>query len=130
MSLNKEKKIPAYQMHLPFAVSYHADKFRDPFKDNSETVGSKQANYLSELMNYPISMLKFVGTLSIDGSLAAFILAPDNKIYQVKEGEMVGDRKGQVLHIYSDRIEIIEKDPDSGNATTQRLVTMQLKEGG
>ena len=126
--ITQRKKIPPYQQHFPQGVTYKSQKLRDPFKQAAEVTDKKSTN-LDASISYPINMLKFIGTLSKNNTVFAYILGPDNKIYQVKEGDPLGDHNGKILHIYPNRLEIGEQDSDNPNRNAQRIVTLQLKEG-
>jgi Tfp pilus assembly protein PilP len=73
-------------------------------------------------------VLRFVGTVTQNGSTIAFISAPDNKIYQIKAGDIIGDHDSEVTQIDSDRISMIEQYSENGSTPMKRVVTLQLKE--
>ncbi len=49
-------------------------------------------------------------------------------VYQIKEGDFIGDRQGKVISIYQDRLNIMEQDAAYGKQMIQRIITLQLKE--
>ena len=115
----------------PAPVTYQDDSLRPPFgnlvemnknSSNSKAIGA------NPLLAYSLSMLKFVGTLSQKGTMAAFILAPDNMIYQVNIGSEIGDHKGKVINVQEDRIEIMEQNLGSRDEQAKRIITLQLKD--
>jgi len=112
---------PAEKIAVPAPVVYSAAPLRAPFGQTATgektTVMSKEAE-ANPLLAYSLSMLRFMGTLSHGRNMVAFILAPDNKVYEVKIGDEMGDTKGKVIHIESDRIDI--KEPN-GITTTLKL---------
>ena len=73
-------------------------------------------------------MLRFVGTVTQNGDTVAFITAPDSRIYQIKVGDVIGDRQGKVVTIDADRISLIEQSAEDGPAGMKRVVTLKLKE--
>ena len=112
---------------VPVSTKYEAATRRSPFEmmEASPTKGVESTN---PLQSYPIDMLRFVGTVTQDNQTIAFVSAPDNKIYQVKVGDILGDSDNKVVTIESDRISLMEQSGDNGNAAMKRVVTMQLKE--
>ncbi len=86
--------------------------------------------HANPLQAYPLSVLRFIGTLSRGNIIFAFIMSPDQMVYQVKQGDMIGDRNGKIISIYPDRINVMEQDTTFGTQSVQRIVTLQLKEEG
>jgi Tfp pilus assembly protein PilP len=117
-----KKSPPALNLNPPTPVFYQGQTSHSPFgKINS-------ANKITDpLLVYPITMLRFVGTLFENGKIYAYLIAPDNKLYQVKVDDKIGDHGGVITRIEHDRVEIMEKVHDKG-AETQHLVTLQLKD--
>lgn len=120
-----QKTVTAINVQFPKPFIYKAESLREPFKGTEAIKGDIIVN---PLRAYPINMLRFVGTLSKDDRLFAYILAPDNKLYQVTVGERIGDRNGKVSAILPNRLEVIEQDFDSGKSLGQRKVILQLKD--
>lgn len=111
----------------PAIVKYEATSKRSPFEvmEASRTKGRVASN---PLQAYPLDVLRFVGTVTQNGGTIAFISAPDNKIYQIKAGDIIGDRDSEVTQIDSDRISLIEQYSENGSTPMKRVVTLQLKE--
>lgn len=108
-------------------AKYTEETRRSPFQvlDVTPSKGSTQTN---PLQAYPLDMLRFVGTVTNANKTTAFIAAPDNKIYQVKEGDIMGDRNGKIVSIESDRISLVEQGANPDQANMKQVVTLQLKE--
>jgi Tfp pilus assembly protein PilP len=127
-SAKNQKLSAATQLHFPTAAAYQSGA-RSPFE---EATYSSAASKLHPLQSYPLNNLKFKGTVAQKDSILAFILAPDNKLYQVTTGDIIGDHYGKITHIYPDHLEIeeqVQQVSDNGSQTaTTRLVTLQLKE--
>jgi len=122
----KEKVITTEEM-APASVKYESETRRSPF----EVMGSAPAKGIDSsnpLQAYPIDMLRFVGTVTQNGKTTAFVSAPDNKIYQVKEGDILGDNEEKVISIESDRISLMEQESEIGSNGMKHMVTMQLRE--
>ena len=111
----------------PASAKYESDKHRSPF-DVQEAAPVKSGDSSNPLQTYPLDMLRFVGTVSQDGKTKAFISAPDNKIYQIKEGDVICDHDSKSISIESDRISLMEQYTEDGGTTMKRVVTLQLKE--
>ena len=126
----KQNYIPIIKPHpktsiqdLP-AVTYQASNLREPFSSPSNELSGDQPS--KPLQSYPLSSLRFVGTLSKNQIIYAYVMTPDDMIYQIKEGDIIGDHDGRVTHIYHDRINILEQDKDNTEEITQRIVTIWL----
>jgi Tfp pilus assembly protein PilP len=116
----------AAQLHFPTPATYTANGARSPFEESSANLTISQSH---PLQSYPLANLKFKGTVTQGKSILAFILAPDNKLYQVTIGDIIGDHYGKITNIYQNHIEIEEQVTDNASQTTStRLVTLQLKE--
>jgi type IV pilus assembly protein PilP len=112
----------------PTPVTYTAANARSPFEVASAS-GGGHSNSKHPLQNFPIGQLHFKGTVNQGNSTWAFVLAPDNKLYQVKLGDMIGDHYGKIVSISETRIEIQEQVDQLiplGKPNT-RIVTLQLK---
>lgn len=109
------------------SVTYQADNLRSPFQEPAlptAPVGSIS----SPLQAYPLTTLRFAGTVTQANNISiAYILTPDNMIYQVKEGDTIGDHHGKVTRIQSDRLMITEQDSENKNQA-KRVITLQLKD--
>lgn len=129
---------PVFEMPKP--VVFETNSERSPFEAAAESTISGNKNSAEVAMHplegFPISELKFKGIVaqgSNQGSTEsyetlAFILAPDNKLYQVKIGDIIGDHYGKIEHIYADRIEITEPVKGTKNQTSEKTVTLQRKD--
>lgn len=122
----KNKKFTLPPLHDPLPVMYQASSMRSPFESTQSLINNK-LNQSNPLLIYPVSMLKFIGTVFKNDKMIAYITAPDNKIYQVIVGDNIGDHKGKVTEIFANRVEITEQDAESLNST--HVVKLQLKEG-
>lgn len=105
---------------------YVASKQRTPFE--SKVVVNSIVKAEHPINAYPLSQLRFLGTIEANQQISGVIMTPDTKIYQVKEGDTIGDRYGRIKTIYPDRLEIEEQVSEPGSAPTQRIVTLQLKD--
>lgn len=116
------------KIRFPVAAKYESSGRRSPFTVIESTTTGKGVVSSNPLQAYPLDMLRFVGTVTQDDTTIAFVTAPDNKIYQVKVGDELGDRQSQVVSINSDNISLTEEVSENGSAPMKRVVTLQLKE--
>jgi type IV pilus assembly protein PilP len=116
-------------IQTPAPATYKADAFRDPFKSSGPAASNTPEKMKYPLQNYPLNSLQFVGTAIEGNRVLAFILTPDNMIYQVMVGDRVGNQGGKVIKIQSDLLSIMEKDsqPQNGTSDVQHIVTLQLR---
>ncbi len=124
----EKKKMNSPTMSMPEPVAYKAEGFRSPF-EVLQTTPKKIAAAGSPLQAYPLSMLQFVGTVSQNHIIFAFIMTPDKMIYQAREGDVIGDRNGKVISILPNRLNVMEEDNQQGQSPIQRVVTLELKDG-
>lgn len=125
----KKTKIPVKIVDLtpPKPFKFDAKLIREPFK-GAEEITPKKGNAASNpLQVYPVTMLRFKGTLFENGRASAYVVTPDNKLYQVTLGDLVGDHNGRVTSIKDEQIEVTEPD-SSGKATLQNVVVLKLKD--
>lgn len=111
----------------PVTATYEAAAKRSPF-EVMDAAPKKDRVISNPLQAYPLDVLRFVGTVTQNGSTIAFISAPDNKIYQIKAGDIIGDHDSEVTQIDSDRISLTEQYSENGSTPMKRVVTLQLKE--
>jgi Tfp pilus assembly protein PilP len=127
-NMAQTKKKSTFSLPVIQPVHYQGGNFRSPFEiPNSSTHG-----ITNPLQAFPTNMLRFKGTLTDDQRTWGYILAPDNKLYRVKLGDIIGDHYGRIIKIYPDRIEIEEQIEETTGLTvrtTKRKVTLSLKEG-
>lgn len=122
---NKNETSPIPKPPIP--ISYQASGLRTPFELTEAMAGDKSSD-MHPLQAYSLAMLRFVGTVSEDDTTSAYILTPDNKVYPVKNGDIIGNHHGNIISIHPDHIEVMEKDIDDAKRPVQRLVTLQLKD--
>lgn len=124
LDINKKADSVFSKIKIPAPVYYKGNTLRAPF-DNSEMI-SKKVIHTNPLLNYPLAMLKFLGTMEQGNKLFGYILAPDNKMYQVKTGDLIGDQEGKIIDIDQKHIKVLERNPDDGNKKI--IETLMLKD--
>jgi type IV pilus assembly protein PilP len=77
---------------------------------------------------YPLDTMSLVGSLNRDGQLVALVKV-DNLLYQVKQGNYLGQNYGRVTRISETEVILREIVQDSGGEWTERPAALQLQEG-
>lgn len=111
----------------PTPIKYNAGTRRSPFVV-LEAAPAKGNTTTNPLQAYPLDMLRFVGTVTQNGKTMAFISAPDNRIYHITVGDVIGDHNSKVVTIESERVSLMEEYSESGATPMKRVVTLQLKD--
>lgn len=124
----QSKPLPPSINTIP-VVNYTADSYRTPFGETTSGAGktSTPTNNSNPLLSYTLDALKLVGTVSQGQTITAYILAPDNKVYSVKQGDKIGSSEGVVTNIQSERLDVIEQEAGSIGGEKQRIVTLELR---
>lgn len=130
---NKRKDIIA-DIKLPVAVVFEpTGKQRDPFEQELASYSGGAANNNPRIA-FPVKLYEFIGTISRDQKDWAIIKAPDNNVYQMTINDRIGDHYGIITSIHADHLEVEEELSaqemgTTGQGTSKRLVTLQLKGG-
>ena len=118
------------ELTIPVSASYHPDAVRAPFLQSGTLTRGKDGALANPLLTYPLTMLRFVGTVSQGKTTYAFVATPDNLIYQIKQGDAIGDHEGRVVSVTADRLNIVEQTNEGGKSAEQRIVALQLRDEG
>jgi type IV pilus assembly protein PilP len=130
----KQTKFPTNKSSQPISttapkpVTFKAGALRSPFEGATSLGLPKAVIMANPLLGYPLTMLRFIGTMSQKNVDYAFILTPDNVVYQVKKGDSIGDRQGKVLEVKESQLNISERVSQTGSTAGDRVVTLKLKE--
>ena len=123
--------LPQIKPYEPFA--YNAFDLPDPFKPRKiepTKGGSKLAPDLARrrepLESYPLESLNMVGTLAKDKQTFALVRTPDKEVYQVTQGNYVGQNFGVITGITESEIRLKELVQDGSGDWTERTGTLQL----
>lgn len=115
----KEMNAKGKLWQLPTAVIYHPDGY------SGTEANSAKNNAANPLQAYPLKDLKFAGTLTENNKISAYVMTPDNMIYLVKVGDVIGEDYGKIVKIDSDHLAIaMPADKQSKG----QMVTMELKD--
>jgi type IV pilus assembly protein PilP len=127
----KVDPLPQIKPYEPFA--YNAFDLPDPFKPRKiepPKGGSKLAPDLTRrrepLEAYPLESLNMVGTLAKDKSTYALVRTPDKDVYQVSQGNYLGQNFGVIVGISDAEIRLKELVQDGAGDWTERTGTLQL----
>jgi type IV pilus assembly protein PilP len=123
--------LPQIKPYEPFA--YNAFDLPDPFKPRKIEPAkgvSKLAPDLGRrrepLEAYPLESLSMVGTLEKGRALYALVRTPERDIYQVRQGNYLGQNFGVVLAITDTDIKLKELVQDGAGDWTERSSTLNL----
>jgi len=119
----QSRKFSEAEVKLPAPVTYG-------FSNYSAThLGNGTVNkMISPLQAYPLSQLKFIGTISQNDELFAYIETPDGKTFSVKKGDFIGDQCGKITKIDPTRVEVLAKELLKGNRSVDKIILIPLKE--
>lgn len=114
---------PIYQV---VKLEYKKNSERSPFDELVIVQSSVSSNPLT---GYAINVLRFVGTITENDKIWAYIMTPDNKIYRIAIGDKIGV-DGVVTRIDAKQVDITEQTVTDEAQDTPRVITLQLKEEG
>ena len=123
--------LPQIRPYEPFA--YNAFDLPDPFKPRKiepTKGGSKLAPDLTRrrepLEAYPLESLNMVGTLAKGKTVYALVRTPDKDVYQVAQGNYVGQNFGVIVGISENEVRLKELVQDGSGDWTERTGSLQL----
>ena len=123
--------LPQMKPYEPFA--YNAFDLPDPFKPRKiepNKGGSKLAPDLvrrkEPLEAYPLESLNMVGTLEKGKAVYALVRTPEREIYQVRQGNYLGQNYGVIVGVADGEIRLKELVQDGAGDWTERSSTLQL----
>jgi type IV pilus assembly protein PilP len=123
--------LPQMKPYEPFA--YNAFDLPDPFKPRKiepNKGGSKLAPDLvrrkEPLEAYPLESLNMVGTLEKGKTVYALVRTPERDIYQVRQGNYLGQNYGVIIGVADGEIRLKELVQDGAGDWAERSSTLQL----
>jgi type IV pilus assembly protein PilP len=125
--------LPQIKPYEPFA--YADFDLPDPFKPRKiEPVKGEATSKLAPDLNrrrepleaYPLEALSMVGTLEKGKALYALVKTPERDIYQVRQGNHMGQNFGVVIGISDTDIKLKELMQDGGGDWSERSSTLNL----
>src|SRR5690348_6631181 len=125
--------LPQIKPYEPFA--YNDFDLPDPFKPRKiEPVKSDTASKLAPDLNrrrqpleaFPLESLSMVGTLEKGKTLYALVKTPERDIYQVRQGNHMGQNFGVVVGITDADIKLKELVQDGAGDWSEKSSTLNL----
>lgn len=108
-------------------ITYKAAALRTPFHLTSGDSNNPKEAAATPLQSFPLSVLKFVGTSAEGEAVTAYILTPNNMIFQVRKGDVIGEHYGKIISIQSTLLEV-EEHGTGDDGKESRIVVLQLKD--
>ena len=125
--------LPQIKPYEPFA--YNDFDLPDPFKPRKiEPVKGESTSKLAPDLNrrrepleaYPLESLSMVGTLEKGKALYALVKTPERDIYQVRQGNHMGQNFGVIVGITDTDIKLKELMQDGSGDWSERSSTLNL----
>jgi type IV pilus assembly protein PilP len=127
-------KIPPIPPIRPYeAFTYNAFSISDPFKPRKiESAKGALAPNLARrkeaLEAFPLETLSMVGTLQRGKATVGLVKAADNRVFQVRQGNYMGQNFGVITAISESEIALKELFQDGAGDWAERQTKMLLQE--
>jgi type IV pilus assembly protein PilP len=127
--------IPELQPYEPY--TFNANDVIDPFKPRKVDIGrsnstkAPDANRRREALEaFPLEKIRMVGTMqhAKEKDLTALVRTEDNRVFQLKRGNYVGQNFGVVTSITEADINLKELFQDGSGEWTERVTRIGLLE--
>jgi len=130
-SRGKIEAIPAMRPYEAF--SYNAFDQPDPFRPRKiETGKGSRGPDLSRrkeaLETFPLETLKMVGTVQHGRAMVALVKASDNRVFQVRQGNYMGQNFGVITAVSEGEITMKELFQDGAGDWAERQSKIMLQE--
>ncbi len=130
-SKGKIDPIPAIRPYEAF--TYNAFDQADPFKPRKIETGKGSrgpdlARRKEALEAYPLESLKMVGTLQKGRAIVGLVKASDNRVYQVRQGNYMGQNFGVITAIADGEVTMKELFQDGAGDWAERQTKIMLQE--
>jgi len=126
----KVDPLPVVKPYIPF--TYNAFDLPDPFKPRKVEV-SKAGKLAPDvtrrrepLESFPLESLAMVGTIEKGKALYALVKTPEKDIYQVRQGNYMGQNYGVIIGISDTDIKLKELVQDGAGDWTERSSALNL----
>lgn len=121
---------------------FNPEGLRDPFKPLVQPEQQDEVTDLStgggikpdttrrkeDLEAFPLDVLKMVGTVVMKSNLWGLVKADDGTIHRVQTGNYMGKNYGKIIHISTDKIELMEIVPDKPGSWREQQMSLALTE--
>ncbi len=130
-SRGKIEPIPAMRPYEAF--TYNAFDQADPFKPRKIETGKgargpDMTRRKEALEAYPLETLKMVGTMQKGQALIGLVSTNDNRVFQVRQGNYVGQNFGVITAISEGEINLKELFQDGAGDWAERQTKIMLQE--
>lgn len=115
------------------AFSYNAFALSDPFKPRKiesakGTRGPDLARRKEALESYPLENLTMVGSLARGKAMIGLVKASDNRVFQVRQGNYMGQNFGVITNITEADVSLKELFQDGAGDWVERQTKLMLQE--
>lgn len=121
-------KVLQQEVKLPVSVAYDGNLRRSPFEDADLAANAVKVSATNPLQAYSLTMLRLLGTVTEKGVTVAYVTTPDNMVYRIQVGDIIGDHHGKVISIQPGAVNVMELDTDNPNDRMQRVVSLKLRD--
>lgn len=130
-SRGKIDPIPAIRPYEAF--TYNAFDQADPFKPRKIETGKgsrgpDMARRKEALEAFPLETLKMVGTLQKGPAIIGLVKANDNRVFQVRQGNYMGQNFGVITAISDGEVTMKELFQDGAGDWAERQTKLMLQE--
>ena len=123
--------LPTIRPYEPF--TYNAFDLPDPFKPrkvepnkNASKLAPDTTRRREPLESFPLESLAMVGTIEKGRALYALVKTPQRDIYQVRQGNYLGQNYGVIIGISDSDIKLKELVQDGAGDWTERSSALNL----
>ncbi|MFN3437948.1 MAG: pilus assembly protein PilP [Acidovorax sp.] len=95
---------------------------------NATLIAPEMARRKEALEAFPLDVMAMVGSLNKTGNPTA-LLKVDNLLYQVKQGNYLGQNYGKIVKITENQIQLREIVQDATGDWMERITSLDLQEG-
>ena len=133
---------PLPEIKIVETFMFNPEGLRDPFKplvqpEQQDKVAEQSTGggikpdttrRKEDLEAFPLEVLKMVGTVVMKSNLWGLVKADDGTIHRVQIGNYMGKNYGKIIHIGSDKIELMEIVPDQPGTWREQQMSIMLTE--
>ena len=118
-----------------YAAAFEGNPFSiiNVLPEQKEALKKKVAPLIAELSRdrealefFPLDSLEMAGTLTLDGTRWAIIMAPDGTVHRVSKGNYLGTNLGEILEVVEGSIKVEETVQAEGGELEKRIVAVAL----
>jgi type IV pilus assembly protein PilP len=115
------------------AFTYNAFGLPDPFKPRKiesakGTRGPDLARRKEALETFPLETLALVGSLQRGKAMIGLVKASDNRVFQVRQGNYMGQNFGVITNVTESEVSLKELFQDGAGDWVERQTKMMLQE--